>query len=242
MFKKIHRESTLSGMVSEQIQNLIVDNHLLPGDRLPAERELAHQFGVSRTVVREAVRGLAAKGLLQVSPGRGGTTVRRPTANSVSESMSLYFRSGPRMDYEKLIEVRRALEVEIAGLAAERHSEEDLQTLVDILAESNKIGADDREGFVRCDMAFHAALARATHNDLWSVLLDSVADLMIEGRRSGFDVPGTAARAYRYHKAIYQQIELGDAEGARAAMRSHLAEAEDTQRKVKAMQAAVVGA
>jgi len=69
-----------------------------------------------------------------------------------------------------------------------------------------------------------------------------VADLMIEGRRSGFDVPGTAARAYRYHKAIYQQIEQGDAEGARAAMRSHLAEAEDTQRKVKALQAAVVAA
>jgi GntR family transcriptional repressor for pyruvate dehydrogenase complex len=237
MFKKVHRESTLSDMVSEQIQNLIIDNQLQLGDRLPAERELAQQLGVSRTVVREAVRGLAAKGLLQVSPGRGGTTVRRPAADSITESFSLYFRNGPSMNHEKLLEVRRALEVEIAGLAAERRTDEDLQSLADSLCETEQIGPDDREAFVRCDMAFHAALARATHNELWSVLLDSVADLMIETRRSGFSVPGTAARAYRYHQAIYQQIEEGNAEGARNAMRQHLAEAEDTQRKVTRLRA-----
>lgn len=237
MFKKVQREATLSDLVSGQIQNLIVDNHLQPGDRLPAERDLAQQLGVSRTVVREAVRGLAAKGLLQVSPGRGGTSVRRPPAHSISESFSLYFRSGPSMNQEKLLEVRRALEVEIAGLAAERRADEDLQRLAGVLEEAEQIGPTDREAFVRCDMAFHAALARATHNELWSLLLDSVADLLIETRRSGFDVPGTATRAYRYHKAIYKQVAQGNVEGARDAMRRHLAEAEDTQRKAKLMQA-----
>lgn len=231
MFKKIQREATLSGLVSDQIQKLIVENHLKLGDRLPAERDLALQLGVSRTVVREAVRSLAAKGLVHVSQGRGGTTVSHPSAKSMTTSMALFLRVGqPQLDYEKLIEVRRVLEIEIAGLAAQRRNDEDLQRLSDNLREFAKV-SDDREQFARSDTAFHAALARATHNELFALLLDSISEVMVEGRRLGFDVPGTAARAYRYHSAIFQQVKAGNVEGARKAMRDHLAEAADTMRK-----------
>lgn len=235
MFKKVHRETTLSGMVSDQIQRLIVESQLQPGDRLPAERDLAIQFGVSRTVVREAVRGLAAKGLLKVSPGRGGTTVRRPTADAVTQSMALYLRAGRRSpEYENLIEVRRTLEVEIAGLAAQRRNEDDLAHLRENLAETERV-LEDRENFVQLDLAFHALLAKSTQNDLWILLLDTLTDLMQDGRRLGYTVSGTAKRAFEHHKNIFTQIDRGNADSARDAMRSHLTEAHETWRKATAL-------
>ncbi len=241
MFKKVHRETTLSGMVSDQIQQLIVESHLQPGDRLPAERDLAVQFGVSRTVVREAVRGLAAKGLLKVSPGRGGTTVKRPSADAVTQSMQLYLRAGrPKPEYENLSEVRRTLEVEIAGLAAQRRTDDDIAQLRDNLSETARM-LDDREGFVRCDLAFHALLGRATQNTLWLLLLDTLTDMMQEGRRRGYTVPGTAERAFGHHQNIFAQIERADADGARDAMRAHLIEAHETWRKAMAMQTETAG-
>ncbi|MCL6509084.1 MAG: FadR family transcriptional regulator [Anaerolineae bacterium] len=236
MFKKIEREANLSELVSRQIQALILEHQLKPNDRLPAERDLAERFGVSRTVVREAVRGLVAKGLLEVTPGRGGTIVRLPTAETMSEMMTLFLRGDERtLDYENLIEVRRVLEVAIAGFAAERRTAEDLQEMEHILEETLKVG-NDRDRYVKWDLAFHQALARATHNRLFPLLLESVNELMIEVRQLAFRTLGAPARSYRYHLAIFDQVKAGDADGAREAMRDHLVEAEQTLRKALAMQ------
>ncbi len=147
MFTKVEREATLADVVSKQIQGMIVERQLMPNDRLPAERDLAEQLGVSRTVVREAVRSLTAKGLLEVVRGRGGTVVRSPTAATMSEMMALFLRGDERaLDYENLIEVRRVLETAIAGIAAERRTPEDLREMQVILDETLKIG-NDREAF-----------------------------------------------------------------------------------------------
>ncbi len=236
LFTTIQREVTLTNRVTRQIETLIVEGRLRPGDRLPAERELAHQFGVSRTVIREAVRALAAKSLLEVQAG-SGTIVRSPTAESVAQSMTMFLRMGqPALDYKKMLEVRRLLEVEIAGLAAERRTADDLEEMEEILREAPKI-RDDRDHFARSDVAFHAALARATHNELFSLLLDSVAEIMIKVRQMAFDVPGTPARALKHHRAIFEQVKAGDPEGAREAMREHLIEVEDTMRQALALQA-----
>src|SRR5437868_4206273 len=116
LFRTLPRETTLANQVSQQLEALIIERRLQPGDRLPAERELARQFGVSRTVIREAVRSLAAKGMLEVRSG-SGTIVRAPNAAAVSQSMTLFLRAGyPELDYRKVLEVRSILEVEIAGL------------------------------------------------------------------------------------------------------------------------------
>jgi GntR family transcriptional repressor for pyruvate dehydrogenase complex len=236
LFTTVRRESTLASRVTHQIEHLIVESRLRPGDRLPPERELARQFGVSRTVVREAVRALVAKSLLEVRAG-SGTIVRSPTAESVTQSMTLFLRAGqPELDYEKVHEIRRILEVEIAGLAAERHTAEDLEEMEEILREASEI-QDERNCFAECDVAFHAALARATHNELFSLLLDSVVDIMIKVREMGFDVPGTPVRALKYHRAILEQVKAGDPDGARQAMREHLIESEDTMRQALALQA-----
>jgi GntR family transcriptional repressor for pyruvate dehydrogenase complex len=237
LFRVLDRDATLAERVTEQIKTYIVDGQLQPGDRMPPERELARQFGVSRTVVREAVRALMAQGLLEVRAG-SGSVVRNPSAESVAQSMALFLRVGrDNFDYHKVIEVRRLLEIEIAGLAAQRRSVEDLDALTALLEEMPTVG-DNRDEWLKNDIAFHAVLAQATKNELFALLLDSITDIMVTVRRLGFTVPDAAARAFKYHSAIFEQVQRGDQAGAREAMRDHLAEAEATMRTALALQAA----
>jgi GntR family transcriptional repressor for pyruvate dehydrogenase complex len=239
MFQTLERE-TLAGRVTGQVERLIVERHLQPGDRLPAERELAAKLGVSRTVVREAVRSLTAKGMLEVKPG-SGTIVRTPSADDLSPSMALFLRGQrPQIDHQEVMEVRRLLEVEIAGLAAQRRTEQDLATLERILDEHVGIH-QSRQIFVAWDVAFHSALAVATHNDLFPLLLNSVVTILRKVREIGFDVPGSPDRALYHHRAIFRQVKRGKAEAARHAMREHLAEAEDTMLKALKLRGAKPG-
>jgi GntR family transcriptional repressor for pyruvate dehydrogenase complex len=230
LFQAIQRGATLANRVTHQIEQLIIEGRLQPGDRLPPERELARQFGVSRTVIREAVRALAARSLLEVQAG-SGTVVRSPTAKSVAQSMTLLLRAGQaEIDYDKVHEIRRILEVEIAGLAAERRTAQDLEEMEQILHEASQI-QDDRNCFAECDVDFHAALAQATHNELFPLLLDSMVDIMVQVRQMAFGVSGMPARALKHHRAILEQVRRGKPEEARQAMREHLIESEDTMRQ-----------
>jgi GntR family transcriptional repressor for pyruvate dehydrogenase complex len=230
-FRTIERGSTLVTRVTKEIERSILEGRLQPGDRLPPERDLAHQFGVSRTVIRETMHRLQAKSLLEARPG-GGTIVRSPSAQAVAQSMTMLLRAGQlEFDYRKVLEIRLLLEVEVAGLAAERRTPADLEELEEILHEAPEI-QDDRDAFAECDVEFHAALASATHNELFSVMLDSLADIMLKMRQMAFDVPGMVRHSYHYHSAILEQVRAGDVEGARRAMREHLMKAEDTMAKV----------
>jgi GntR family transcriptional repressor for pyruvate dehydrogenase complex len=235
MFQVLERE-TLASRVTGQVERLIVERRLPPGERLPAERELAVKFGVSRTVIREAVRALTAKGMLEVKSG-SGTVVRTPSADDFTQSMTLFLRGErPEIDHHEVMEVRRLLEVEIAGLAARRRTERDLAALTAML--NNTAGIrESRQVFVAWDVAFHSALAVATHNDLFPLLLDSVVTIMRQVRELGFDLPGTPDRALRHHRAIHAQVERGKPEAARQAMRAHLDEAEQTMRRALQLRA-----
>jgi GntR family transcriptional regulator, transcriptional repressor for pyruvate dehydrogenase complex len=237
LFGALAREATLTERVTEQIKNIIVSGSLQLGDRLPPERELARQFGVSRTVIREAVRSLTAQGLLEVRAG-SGSVISNPSAKVIAESMALFLRVGRHdLDYRKILEVRRLLEVEIAGLAAERHTPQDLALLADILEENVHIG-DDQDRWIQNDITFHAGLADATKNELFALMLDSMREIMVGVRRLGFTIANASERTLRYHSAIYEEVKLGNAEGARAAMRAHLIEAESTMRQALVLQQA----
>lgn len=229
-FKPLKRYSTLASRVTRQLETIIVEHRLQPGDRLPSERDLALEFGVSRTVVREAVRALVAKNLLEVRPG-SGTLVRRPTMASVANSMALLLRVGQeQVDYEKLHEVRRTLEVEIAGLAAERRTNEDLMHIEKLLAQSPATW-DDQERFAQHDLAFHNALAQAAHNEIFLFVLNSLADIMLEVRRIAYTVPGLPQNAQQFHLNIVACIRDGDPHGAQQAMHEDLLFAEENLRK-----------
>jgi GntR family transcriptional repressor for pyruvate dehydrogenase complex len=243
MFQSVIREPNLTGRVTQQLEALIVERHLQPGDSLPAMPELARQLGVSRTVIREAIGALAAKGLLEVHHG-SRTRVRHPSAETVAQSMMRYLRVGqPEIDIAKVSHVRRMLEVEIAGCAAERRNEGDLAQLAGLLAEMAAIAQETgeinkhRARYVKLDVGFHAGLAEATHNELFPLLLNSLVDTMLEVRELGFDVPGSPARAQEFHHAIYTAVQVGDPERARQAMREHLFDSEKVMRQALALRA-----
>ena len=223
----LRREETLANRVVVELERLIVDSRLGEGDRLPSERELAAQFGVSRTVVREAVRALAAKRLVEVEGGRG-TVVLAPSTRAAAESMGLLLRvQESAADADKVGEVRRVLENEIAKLAASRRTDADiaeLQALLDAAQEH----VDQPDIFIVEDVEFHAALARATHNELFSVLLESLAQVMLEVRLLALRIPGTPRRSLAHHRTVFAAVAAGDPALARAAMNEHMDEARET--------------
>ncbi len=226
------RGERLSDQVAAQLQRLILDTGMQPGEKLPSERELCALLGVSRTVVREAVRSLVVKGLLDVRRG-GGTLVRSPDPALVSELMTMLLRGGGgEVAFAHLHEVRRLIEVEIAGLAAERRSEADLALMeAQLRAMEAQVGRP--EAWAEADVAFHAAIAAATHNPLYPLLLGSIADMLVEVRRTGATLPDTPQKAYRHHAAIHERISAGDRSGARQAMQEHLRESEETFQRAR---------
>lgn len=222
---KIARSDRLSSQVSVHLENLIVQNQLAPGGRLPTERDLATRFNVSRTVIREAVSGLVAKGMLEVNAG-SGTIIRRPTAKHVTQTMSLYLTGGANeLRGENITEVRRLLEVEIAGLAAERRTPEDLAALRAVLNDYPRV-AGNKELFVNWDVMFHVRLAAATQNQLLVLLLDSMSGVMAKVRELGYDVPNSREQAFTFHENIFKQVEIGSRDGARQTMREHIENSE----------------
>lgn len=218
LFDQITREPRLSDKVADLMLETILSKRLNVGDPLPSERELGQQFGVSRTVIREAVRALIAKGVVEVRSG-SGLRVAAVNASAVSESMSLYLRGGT-LDFEKVQEVRALLEVHLAGLAAERASEDDIASLRAI-HKLMQDGASDVDAAARDDLEFHRRIAYATHNELFLLLLDSIGSSLIEIRRSNL-AAGSTSMTLNQHQAILERIVEHDPEGARAAMNAHL--------------------
>ena len=218
--------------VTRQLQDLIADEALQPGDLLPPERELCELMGVSRTVVREAVRSLVAKDLLEVRQGRG-TIVRAPGIGVATEVITTMLRSrgGGRVAFARVQEVRRLLEVEIAGLAAERRTDEDLRDLDALLRRTAEAAGPDE--WARADVDFHARLAEATHNLLFPVLLGSMADILMELRLTAARLPGTPRTAQPYHESVYRAVRSRSPAEARRAMRDHMAESEATFQRAR---------
>jgi GntR family transcriptional repressor for pyruvate dehydrogenase complex len=222
LFDRVIREPRLSDKVAEMMRRTIISKGLPSGTALPSERELGEQFGVSRTVIREAVRSLAAKGIVEVRSG-SGLRVAAVDETTALQSLSWFIRGG-RLEYPKVHEVRSMIEVEMAALAAERRTEEQLQALRDAHARFQSV-VDDIEEAALADLEFHAIIARATQNDLFSVLLGSISDALIEIRRENL-AGGTGADTVAEHGRILERIAESDPEGARAAMREHLATVE----------------
>jgi GntR family transcriptional repressor for pyruvate dehydrogenase complex len=227
-FAPIPRSERLADRVAGALTESIVSGRLEPGAKLPTERELCEQFGVSRPVVREAVRSLIAKGLLDDSPRRGHV-VSALGRDAVTESLTLYLR-GRQLDYTKLMEVRAVIEVENAGRAAERATPGDLEALRFAAAALSK-GLDAEQAAV-ADVGFHRAIATATGNEFFGILLDSIREVLITAQLPTLAEPKIVAGAIRHHERILGEIAKGDRDGARAAMRKHLEDAERGMRKV----------
>ena len=197
---------------------------LRPGDRLPAERDLAAQIGVSRPSVRAGLRALAALGVVRARHGSGTYIPDGPPALGTDALSFLAALHGFTRD--EMYEARRILEVGAAGLASERATPEQIATLAEEVA-SLFAAIPEPERFLVHDINFHRAVAAASANPIVASLVEMVSALYYEQRRD------TAARASErdlreaaeMHRRIYQAIRAHDADEARNAMNDHLIQA-----------------
>jgi GntR family transcriptional repressor for pyruvate dehydrogenase complex len=217
---KLVRTSRLYEQIVQQIEDSILKGALKAGDQLPAERELAIRFGVSRTAVREAVKALREKGLVEAYSGRG-TFITDGTSQAVRQSFDLMVKIGQPEGSTDLAEVRSILEPEIAALAAERAEESDRATLREAVAVMDR-SLKDADAYIEADLDFHLALAEAAANPLILSLIDSIVGLLREQRLRIFQVEGGPQRGQIHHKRILEAMEKRDAKMARDAMKTHL--------------------
>jgi GntR family transcriptional regulator, transcriptional repressor for pyruvate dehydrogenase complex len=217
---KAVQTSRLYEQIVQQIEDSILKGELQEGSQLPAERDLAEQFGVSRTAVREAIKALQEKGLVDAFPGRG-TFVTNGRSNSMRRSLDRIIKSGETDGWAYLVEVRDILEPEIAALAAARADYQDLASMREAIGVMD--GAKrDSEVYIEADLDFHLALAEAAANPIVLSLIDSIVGLLREQRSRIFRIAGGAERGQRYHRSILEAIERHDPQAARAAMQAHL--------------------
>lgn len=176
MFKTVKQNKAYQDVV-EQIQEAIMEGTLKPGSQLPAERELKEQFGISRGTLREALRVLEQKGLIEIRTGvAGGSIIREVNSENLSENLGLLIRNRA-VSLRDLAEFREGMEGSVAALAAERATEQDRTMLAGLLSDAEQCLKEGRKGwdaFVRTDEQIHLALARMSGNQLFIAVLTSV--------------------------------------------------------------------
>jgi GntR family transcriptional repressor for pyruvate dehydrogenase complex len=208
--------------IADQIEKRILNGELRSGDRLPTERELAEQFRASRTAVREAMKILAQKGLVEMRPGRGTIVIDgAPEAMQNSIGLVMKLKLGEVGGSDNLVEVREILETEIAALAAARATEEEIAAMSEAVRVMDA-SLNNADAYIAADNQFHQALAKATQNTLILILVNSIVNPLSEQRKQIFAVDGGPERGQFHHRRILESIIRRDPENARAAMRAHL--------------------
>ncbi len=217
-----------TGLVVAYVRGLIDRRGLRPGDRLPGERDLAAQVGVSRPTVRAGLRALAAMGVVQSRHG-SGTYIPEGSPQLGREALR-FLAALHGLTREEMYEARRILEIGAAGLAAERATADEMATLAEEVA-SLFASLDDPVRFLDHDMAFHRAVAAASGNPIVASLVEMVAGLYRDRRRvtAGQASDRDLRDAADMHRRIYQAIRAHDPVAARAAMHDHLVQASACQ-------------
>lgn len=227
MYKAV-QTSRLYEHIVRQIEESITRGVLKPGDQLPAERELAQQFGVSRTAVREAVRVLSEKGLVEAYSGRG-TFVTNGTSQVIRQSLDLMIKIGQPDGSTHLAEVREILEPGIAALAAIRAEESHISQMREAVELMDR-SRHDADAFIEGDLDFHLALAEAAGNPMILSLIDSIVGLLREQRLRTYYIGGGPERGQFHHKRILEAVEQHDPERAREMMQAHMQQVREDSR------------
>jgi GntR family transcriptional repressor for pyruvate dehydrogenase complex len=213
-------------LVTAHVRGLIERGELRPGARLPTERELAVQIGVSRPTVRTGLRTLATMGVVQSRQG-AGTFITDGPPSLASEPLGL-LAALHGLSRDGLFEARRVLEVGTSGLAAERASGDDLAAMSEeVTGMFASVG--EPLTFLWHDVRFHRAIAGASRNPVLGVLIDMLGSLFYERRRETIQTATDLRETADAHRRIYHAIRVRDREAARAAMDEHLRDAQASQ-------------
>jgi DNA-binding FadR family transcriptional regulator len=220
---EVVRPSASYELVLEQVRRAIQLGRFEPGDRLPPERELAEQLGVSRTTVREAMRVLQGEGLVEIHRGRtGGAVVRRPDASRSDVKRLLRRRLA---ELEAVIDFRLIVEPAAARLAAERRTVRDLTALRSLVDSMNELvsaerGASAPSPFFALDTQFHHRIAEATRNSMLAAAVEDARAQLFTPVGGIFIALHPAAN--ELHVELLQTIEAQDSVAAEATMRRHI--------------------
>ena len=217
------RRTKVYAEVASQIHRLIADGRLKPGDRLPPERDLADMFGVSRTSVRDAIRVLEMRGLVEPRHGEG-TVVRQIPIDAIVSPLADALAASKDLAAD-LFDMRKILEPPLARAAAVRATSEDIGALEEILArQAARIAAS--EVAIAEDDAFHYRIATAAKNQVVLRVVDVIMDLLRESRARSLQGPGRAQKSLEGHRRILAAIRGRDPEAAAEGMRAHIEEIE----------------
>ncbi|MFN7024277.1 MAG: FadR/GntR family transcriptional regulator [Pseudorhizobium sp.] len=225
---KVERRPKLSEHVAASLRAQVVSGEIRAGEKLPTESQLSEAFGVSRTVVREAVASLAADGLVESRQGAGIFVCERLTMAFASLTQDVGMKISHALN---VIEVRMGLEIESAGLAASRRNAAQEAAIQEAFFDFDRL-LSVGEATGRSDFMFHRAIAAATNNPFYVEVLDALGMRAIPcDVTSPWGTDSLLTREYqlmlqREHLAILKAISAGDADAARAAMRRHLTESQ----------------
>ena len=227
-FRQIGNSTTLSQQIVQQVEESIRNKVLLPGQKLPAEQEMSSIFGVSRPALREALQILSSRGLITIQKGRGAF-VNDYHETLAFNPMHLYLELNLSKDLIlQLVAIRKILEPNIARLAAENRTEEDLQELNTILKHFEEVSEDDHDKQGELDRDFHLRLARSTQNPMIPLIVDPVFQMMPKIKTIILEhVEQAHGSAVEHHRRILDKIVAQDAEGAYQEMLEHMAIAEE---------------
>ncbi len=218
------RVERIPDKVADQLKKLISDGVLKVGDRIPSERDLSEQMGVSRTSVREALQQMEMQGFLETIHG-GGSIVRNLTAREIRKPIELFLEQDKKRVLE-LAELRAFMEAWAAREAAKHRTEAELETIRGYLEEMER---DFEKGQIRYDVDFkyHTEIAAATHNTIYLHIIDNIYHLVNYSikvhREEVFTSRGDQERILNHHRKIFNAIAAGDPDAAEAAMKEHLA-------------------
>jgi GntR family transcriptional repressor for pyruvate dehydrogenase complex len=209
-------------MIADQIRALVRAGRLGPGDRLPSERDLCQQFGVSRVTVRDALRLLEGAGLIDTRVGaRGGAFVRVPTGSQLGEGISDMVTMAA-LHADEVTEARFVLEVGIVEFVCDRAGEEDVAALRDICDRSAQALAEGRHD-VSCSTEFHIRFAQAAHNRALDLLVTSFQLPLRHSLEEAKAIdPKMGKRGVAEHYSLVEAVARRDADEARAIMSRHL--------------------
>ena len=217
MFKSV-KHIKVSDEIVQQVKTLISQGRLKPGDRLPPERELVKEFGVSRPSLREALNSLVGMGFLEVRGKR--TFIKSVASESMQNPLSLLIKADTQKIFD-LIEVRKAVEAMGAFHAAQRASEEDVKQLEGIIEEMRK-AFEEGQFWEKQDADFHLGIAQATHNTIQAHVMSTIYDLLRESVARVFKDRSKVKKLLDQHYRIFSAIKSHSPDKARERTLDHL--------------------
>ncbi len=224
-FQKLKPNRIFQSVV-EQIQEAILDGRLKPGDTLPSEMKLKAMFDASRGSIREALRVLEQKGLIEIRPGvGGGAVVKIPETYKITECLNLFIQSR-KVTPDQLSEFRECVEGRIAALAAKRVGEKDKKRLQNLLSRAKRILSRKNclwEDFIQMDIKIHIAIAEITQNPVFVAVVHMVHENIL-GTSGPFKMENKKILKENYNDLclIVKAIEDGDCEKAKELAEKHI--------------------